>query len=128
MAGQTVQASSGEGRRALPAGEGFGHHARPLLSGDPCPRTTSSPPPAALLAGVIALAAAASAPAATDPDYLLVDKSSDQLIDDATVQSLFAAFVSPKMARLYPTNKWGFGVQVEGGLTQANTPVSSRRA
>ena len=80
-----------------------------------------------LLAGVIALAAAASAPAATDPDYLLVDKSSDQLIDDATVQSLFAAFVSPKMARLYPTNKWGFGVQVEGGLTQANTCVVTAR-
>lgn len=80
-----------------------------------------------LLAGVIALGAAAGASAASAPDYLLVDKSSDALIDDATVRSMFAEFVSPKMARLYPTNKWGFGVQVEGGITQANTCVVTAR-
>lgn len=80
-----------------------------------------------LLAGAIALGAAAGVRAATAPDYLLVDRSSDALIDDATVRALFGSFVSPKMARLYPTNKWGFGVQVEGGITQANTCVVTAR-
>ena len=80
-----------------------------------------------LLAGAIALAAASGARAASAPDYLLVDKSNDVLIDDATVKAMFAQFVSPKMERLYPTNKWGFAVQVEGGITQANTCVVTAR-
>lgn len=80
-----------------------------------------------LFAGALALAASASAFAASAPDYLLIDKSADTLIDDATVRAMFGEFVSPKMARLYPTNKWGFAVQVEGGITQANTCVVTAR-
>ena len=91
------------------------------------PKNTLAAAARSLLAGAIALAAAASVPAASAPDYLLVDKSKDTLIDDATVNAMFAEFVSAKMARLYPTNKWGFGVQVEGGLTQANTCVVTAR-
>lgn len=80
-----------------------------------------------LFAGAIALCASTGVLAASAPDYLLIDKSADTLIDDATVRSLFAGFVSPKMARLYPANKWGFAVQVEGGITQVNTCVVTAR-
>jgi hypothetical protein len=80
-----------------------------------------------LLAGLLALGASAGASAASAPDYLLVNKSSEVLIDDATVKALFAEFVSAKMAKLYPTNKWGFATQVEGGITSANTCVVTAR-
>jgi hypothetical protein len=74
------------------------------------------------LASVL-LVASASAFAATLPEYLFVSRSSETLMDDATAKSLFAEIVSPKLAKLYPTGKWGFAAQVEGGITQANTCV-----
>jgi hypothetical protein len=80
-----------------------------------------------LLAGLLAVGISAGASAASAPDYLLVNKSSEVLIDDATVNALFAEFVSAKMAKLYPTNKWGFATQVEGGLTAGNTCVVTAR-
>ncbi len=81
---------------------------------------------ATALAGVL-LVASASAIAQTASDYLFVNRSSATLIDDATVNSLFAEIVSAKLVKLYPTNKWGFAAQVEGGLTQANTCVVAAR-
>lgn len=69
------------------------------------------------------LVAAATGFAASAPDYLFVNRSSETLIDDATAKSLFDEIVSEKLAKLYPTNKWGFASQVEGGLTSANTCV-----
>jgi hypothetical protein len=69
------------------------------------------------------LAAAVNAWAEKLPDYLFVNKSSETLMDEATARSLFAEIVSAKLARLYPTAKWGFAAQVEGGITQAHTCV-----
>ncbi|MBK6865758.1 MAG: hypothetical protein IPG91_20730 [Ideonella sp.] len=80
-----------------------------------------------LVTGALVLGSTGSAWAASAPEYLLVNKSSEVLIDDATVKAVFGEIVSAKMARLYPTNKWGFGVQVEGGITQANTCVVTAR-
>ena len=74
------------------------------------------------LASVL-LVASASAFAATPPEYLFVNRSSETLIDDATAKSLFDEIVSAKLAKLYPTRNWGFAAQVEGGITQANTCV-----
>jgi hypothetical protein len=79
------------------------------------------------IAGLLALGVTAGASAASAPDYLMIDKSSDTLIDDGTVKAMFSEFVSARMAKLYPTNKWGFAVQVEGGITQADTCVVTAR-
>jgi len=74
------------------------------------------------LASVL-LVASASASVAAPPDYLFVNHSSETLIDDATTRSLFNEIVSAKLAKLYPTAKWGFAAQVEGGITQSHTCV-----
>jgi hypothetical protein len=74
------------------------------------------------LAGVL-LVASVSAWAVTPPDYLFVNKSSEVLLDEATARSLFGEIVSAKLAKLYPTAKWGFAAQVEGGITPAKTCV-----
>jgi hypothetical protein len=81
----------------------------------------------ALLGGAVALAAISGAFGASAPDYLFVNKSAELLIDDATAKAQFAEIVSAKLARLYPTNKWGFAAQVSGGLTHANTCVVTAR-
>lgn len=73
------------------------------------------------------LVASATGFAATAPDYLFVNRSSEALIDDATAKSLFDEIVSEKLAKLYPTAQWGFASQVEGGLTAANTCVVAAR-
>jgi hypothetical protein len=69
------------------------------------------------------LAASANTFAAAPPDYIFVSRSSETLMDDATAKGLFGEIVSLKLAKLYPTGKWGFAAQVEGGITQANTCV-----
>jgi hypothetical protein len=69
------------------------------------------------------LVVSASAFAETPPDYLFVNRSAASLIDDATARSLFGEIASARLAKLYPTGKWGFAAQVEGGITQANTCV-----
>ena len=79
-----------------------------------------------VLAGALLLVSA-GAFAESASDYLLVNRSSPTLIDDATANSLFAEIASAKLVRLYPTNKWGFAAQVEGGISQANTCVVTAR-
>ena len=80
-----------------------------------------------LLAAAVLTATVFQAQAASGPEYLMVNKSAQRLVDDATVNALFAEIVSAKMAKLYPTNKWGFATQVEGGITQANICVVTAR-
>lgn len=80
-----------------------------------------------LFAAAVLATSALNAFAASAPEYLMVNKSAQRLIDDATVDALFAEIVSPKMAKLYPTNKWGFATQVEGGITPSNTCVVTAR-
>jgi len=78
------------------------------------------------LASVL-LVASAIAHAESPPDYLFVNRSAETLIDDATAKSLFGEIASAKLAKLYPTGKWGFAAQVEGGITPANTCVVTAR-
>lgn len=75
----------------------------------------------------VLLVASAGAFAQKASDYLFINRSSEALIDDATANSLLAEIVSARLIKLYPTNKWGFAAQVEGGITQANTCVVTAR-
>jgi hypothetical protein len=93
---------------------------------DPDTPQTSSMKIGTALANAL-LVASASAFAASQPDYLFVNRSYETLIDDATATGLFNEIVSAKLARLYPAAKWGFAAQLEGGITQANTCVVAAR-
>lgn len=73
------------------------------------------------------LVASTSAFAQTPSGYLLVNRSAEALISDATVDSLFSEIVSAKLIKLYPVKQWGFAAQVEGGITQANMCVVTAR-
>lgn len=79
----------------------------------------------ALLSALLAVPAAVFA--ASAPDFLVVNRSSEALMDDATAKALFDEIVSEKLGKLYPPNQWGFASQVEGGLTAANTCVVAAR-
>jgi hypothetical protein len=65
--------------------------------------------------------------AAPPPKAQLLDHSSGALMDAATAKALLADGIPAKVWKLYPTSKWAFSSQVEGGLTAA-APASSRRA
>ncbi len=54
---------------------------------------------------------------AAAPDYLIVDKSSEALIDAATARSMFSDAATMRLAKLYPPKIWGFATQVQGGIT-----------
>lgn len=92
---------------------------------------------AALLATAAATAAqAADAPAAMPakgaPKYLIIDRSSEAVMDKATAQAEWAKQIEAKggrrLAKLYPVGKWGFISQVEGGFTADKTCVVAARA
>jgi len=69
------------------------------------------------------MVASAGAFGEAPPDYLFVNRSSETLMDEATAKALFGEIVTAKLAKLYPTSKWGFAAQVEGGITPSNTCV-----
>ncbi len=77
------------------------------------------------LAALATLASTAAFAAA--PDYLFVDKSSEALIDAATVKSMFTEATTMRLAKLYPPKIWGFATQVEGGITANATCVVTAR-
>lgn len=91
---------------------------------------------AALLATVAATAAqAADTPAKAPkaaPKYLIVDRSSEAVMDKATAEAEWTKQIEAKgakrLAKLYPLAKWGFISQVEGGFTADKTCVVSARA
>lgn len=78
------------------------------------------------LAGVALIASSGAFAAA--PDYLFVDKSIETLIDESTARALFGEIASPRLAKLYPPNIWGFTSQVSGGVTPNGTCVVTARA
>lgn len=97
---------------------------------------------AALLA-ITATTAATAAPAAPTPDqpakparaaarYLIVDRSSEAVMDKATAEAEWVRQIDAKgakrLAKLYPLAKWGFISQVEGGFTADKTCVVTARA
>ena len=84
----------------------------------------------ACLAAAPLLALAATAHAA-DPVYMTLDHSSDALIDKTAAQAVWSELLAGKVVRLnrlYPTRRWGFVSQVEGGFNQGKTCVVTARA
>lgn len=80
---------------------------------------------AALLLGGLAAAQAAPPPY---PAYLMVDHSSESLMDKATAQALWKENVPARMAKLYPVGKWGLLSQVEGGFDDGKLCIVTARA
>jgi len=80
---------------------------------------------AALLLSYLPVAQAAPA---TTPPYVLMDSSSDMLMDKATALAMWKEHLSLKLAKLYPVGKWGFLSQVEGGFDDAKVCVVTARA
>jgi hypothetical protein len=83
----------------------------------------------ACLAAAPLLALAATAHAA-DPVYTTLDHSTDGLIDKAAAQAVWNEQLSgkvPRLNRLYPTRRWGFLSQVEGGFTSGKSCVITAR-
>jgi len=85
---------------------------------------------ACLLAAPL-LALAANAAHAADPVYITLDHSTDGVIDKASAQAVWAELLTGKVVKLnklYPTKRWGFVSEVEGGFNQAKTCVVTARA
>ena len=82
----------------------------------------------ACLATLLALGSAAHA---ATPVYLTVDHSTEAVLDNASAQAIWKESLSDKLtklAKLYPTKRWGFVSEVEGGFTASKTCVITARA
>jgi len=79
-----------------------------------------------------ALLAVSSAALAAPAEYLFVDDSSRDLIDNASAVAVWKAQVDGnlrmRMQKLYPISKWGFVSQVQGGFTRDGSCVVTARA
>jgi hypothetical protein len=80
-----------------------------------------------LLAALLALWAAAPSFAAPPPRAVLLDFSSEALIDGASARATVADAIPARVWKLYPVSKYGFVSQVIGGLTGAGVCVVSAR-
>ena len=65
--------------------------------------------------------------AATPAKAVLLDFSSDALIDAVSAKAILAEGLPAKLWKVYPASKWGFVSQVEGGLTAAGQCVVTAR-
>ena len=82
------------------------------------------------------LAAAAllstSAAFAAPPRYLILDHSTEAVMDKAGALAIWKTQIDEKrvvrIAKLYPVGKWGFISQVEGGFTPDKACVITARA
>jgi len=78
-------------------------------------------------APLLTLAVAAHA---ADPVYITLDHSTDTVMDKTSAQAIWAeglAGKALKLNKLYPTKRWGFVSEVEGGFNQAKTCVVTAR-
>ncbi|MDN3921347.1 hypothetical protein [Roseateles violae] len=85
---------------------------------------------AALLLSSSALTLAAPAPASAPAGtpYIVLDHSTEFLMDGAVAGSVWKEYASDKVRKLYPAKKWGFVSQVMGGFTAEKTCVVTARA
>jgi hypothetical protein len=79
------------------------------------------------LFGALLLTSSTLALAAPDP-YIVLDHSSETLMDGAVAGALWKDYASDKVRKLYPSGKWGFVSQVLGGFTADKTCVVTARA
>ena len=81
----------------------------------------------ALTAAAALATTAALAQPAREAKLLLLDLSSEALIDAETAKGLLKEGIPAKVWRLYPQGKWTFLSQVEGGLTRDGICVVTAR-
>ena len=86
--------------------------------------------PLRLLAATLVFGAAAAA--AAPARYLILDHSSETLIDKSGALAVWGSRLDDKqlarLKKLYSTSKWGFISQVEGGFTADKACVVTARA
>lgn len=69
----------------------------------------------------------ASAQPVREAKSLLLDLSSEALIDSASAKAMLQENIPAKVWKLYPEGKWTFLSQVEGGVTKDGTCVVTAR-
>lgn len=77
------------------------------------------------------MALACTAAQAADPVYITLDHSTDGVMDKAAAQAVWNELLAGKtvkLNKLYPTKRWGFVSEVEGGFNPAKTCVITARA
>jgi len=77
---------------------------------------------------IVTASSALAADAKPAPKFpVLLDLSSETLIDAADARSLIANAIPPSVWKLYPQRKWGFVSQVLGGFTSDKICVVTAR-
>jgi hypothetical protein len=79
------------------------------------------------LFAALLLTSSALAQAAPEP-YIVLDHSSETLMNGAIAGAVWKEFASDKIRKLYPSKKWGFVSQVMGGFTSDKVCVVTARA
>lgn len=68
---------------------------------------------------------------AAPPQYLIIDHSTETVMEKAAAMAIWNARLDAKMTarlnKLYPVSRWGFISQVEGGFTDQNACVVTAR-
>jgi hypothetical protein len=82
---------------------------------------------ALLMVAAPAAMAADPKPAAAPKKRVLLDVSTESMIDAASARAIVDAAIPAKVWRLYPASKWGFVSEVEGGFTASKTCVVTAR-
>lgn len=78
-------------------------------------------------AGALAAPAAKKAAALSPQKYVMVDHSTELLLDKTAARTIWTETIPAKVWKLYPPKRWGFLTEVEGGFNAANTCVVSAR-
>lgn len=75
----------------------------------------------------VALLLSTHAHAAPPDKAVLLDFSSEALIDATSAKAMLAEGIPDRVWKVYPASKWGFVSQVEGGVTGAGVCVVTAR-
>ena len=82
------------------------------------------------LAYLAAMSALVTSAHAAAPVYITHDHSSEALLDNASAQAILKDGMADQLARLaklYPTRRWGFLSEVDGGFNASKTCVITAR-
>lgn len=79
------------------------------------------------LIAAAALLSATAAFAAPPAKAVLLDFSTEALIDGGSAKATLAEGIPAKVWKVYPASKWGFVSQVEGGITSGGVCVVTAR-
>jgi hypothetical protein len=76
----------------------------------------------------VALLLAVGPVCAAPPKWVIVDHSTETLIDHAAAKAIWNQALTARVAKLYPPKKWGYVSEVEGGFNAAKTCIVTARA